>query len=183
MPLPDGWDPARAIAAAPPVAVRGGAYRAHLNSRDALNAQSYLYTEGRFNRGGPHVAPGERWPALYLSSAPHIALGEYTRHLPDLSRLRDLRITRIHVELTSAANCQDLGALGLTAEQLLENSDDYTVGQALAAASINTGYEAIVVPTATRFQGYNLVVFTDRLHPGSSLRVLDYEEPKLYPGA
>ena len=183
MPLPDGWDPARAIAAATPVAVRGEAYRAHLNSREALNAQSYLYTEGRFNRGGPHLDPDEGWPALYLSSAPHIALGEYTRHLPDLSRLRDLRISRIHVELTSAANCLDLGALGLTEKQLLESSDDYTVGQALAAASIDTGYEAIVVPTATRFQGYNLVVFTGHLHPGSSLRVLDYEEPQLYPRA
>lgn len=182
MPLPDGWDAARPIAAAIPVAVRGEAYRAHLKIRDALNAESYLYTEGRFNRGGPDVAPGERWPALYLSSAPHIALGEYTRHLPNLSRLRGLRISRIHVELTSAANCLDLDALGLTEDQLLGSVDDYPAGQALAAAAIDAGYEAIVVPTATRFQGYNLVIFPNQLRPASRLQVLHYEEPQLYPG-
>lgn len=182
MPLPDGWNPARAISAAIPVAVRGEAYRAHLSSRDALNAQSYLYAEGRFNRGGPQFAPGEKWPALYLSSAPHIALGEYTRHLPDLSRLRGLRLSRIHVELTRAANCLDLGTLELTDDQLLASADDYAVGQTLAAAAIDASYEAIVVPTATRFQGYNLVVFIDRLRSGSNLRVLDYEEPQLYLG-
>lgn len=182
MPRPTGWDPVRAVAAVTPVAVRGEAYRAHLAIRDALHAQSYLYTEGRFNRGGPHVASADRWSALYLSSAPHIALGEYTRHLPDLSHLRGLRISRINVELTRVANCLDLAALRLTEEQLLGSADDYSLGQALAAAAIDAGYEAIVVPTATRFQGYNLVVFPDHLHPGSTLRVLDYEEPQLYQG-
>lgn len=45
MPLPIGWDPVRAGEAATPVTVRGNAYRAHLTIRDALDAQSYLYTE------------------------------------------------------------------------------------------------------------------------------------------
>jgi hypothetical protein len=182
MPLPIGWDPVRAVEAVTPIAVRGEVYRAHLAIRDALNANSHLYTEGRFNRGGPHLAPAERWSALYLSSAAHIALGEYTRHLANLSHLRGLRISRIHVELTRAGNCLDLATLHLTEAQLLGSADDYSVGQALAAAAIDAGYEAIVVPTATRFQGHNLVVFPDHLRPGSAFRVRDYEEPHLYQG-
>jgi hypothetical protein len=180
MPILHGWDPHNAIASATPVAVRGEAFRAHLSSRDALDAQSYLYAEGRFNRGGPDLAEDERWAALYLSSAPHIALGEYTRHLPDLSRLRGLRITRIHVELMSAANCLDLGILGLSEDCLLGTTDDYSVGQSLAAAAIDAGYEAIAVPTATRFRGYNLVVFMHNLRAVSRLQILDFEEPQLY---
>lgn len=48
--------------------------------------------------------------------------------------------------------------------------------------AIDAGYEGIVVPAATRFQGYNLVVVPDHLHPGSALRIRDYEEPQLYQG-
>ena len=43
--------------------------------------------------------------------------------------------------------------------------------------------EAIVVPTATGFQGYNVVVFPDRLRPGSRLHIVEYEEPQLYTGS
>lgn len=178
---PQHWDPAE-IANRPIIGVQGNVYRAHLASRKALDSLGYLYGSGRFHRGVLEFGQENAWPALYLSETTHIAQGEYTRHLKSLKGLRNLRISCIKVRLSRVADCQDLGALNITDEQLLEDTD-YTAGQSLAAAAIEANYEGIVVPTATNYRGVNLVVFTDRLRRDSSLETIDHEDPDLYPKA
>lgn len=180
MPVPESWSATAAVSACPPIQVRGEVWRFHLASRDPLDASGYLYASGRFHRGVREFGEAG-WPALYLSSDQHIALGEYLRHRVDLSDLRETALTRVAANLSHVLDCRDPALVGLTLQELLEDTD-YAAGQALAAAAIAQGYEGLIVPTATRFTGWNLVFFSHRRSPTSKLVAIGTESPHLYVG-
>lgn len=179
MPLPEGWDADRAVAAMPTIGVSRIVWRCHTRLRSALSHEGYRYRSGRFHRGIPDAGTAGGWPALYLSSAPHVCLGEYLRHVADLDDLRDIRMSSLMVNLTLVLDCRDIDALGLTAELLLEDLD-YRPGQTLAAAAIQRRCEGLVVPSATRFKDPNLVVFPTTLRAMSDLAFIEEEDPRLY---
>jgi hypothetical protein len=95
-----------------------------------------------------------------------------------LSDLADFRLTRLHVKLGRVVDCRDLALLGIDFEKLCD-ATDYTLPQALAAAAITCGAEAILVPSATCL-GDNLIVFPDYVGEGSTLEEVDSVDPRLY---
>jgi hypothetical protein len=118
-----GWDAAAAVEHCPTAPFTAGVWRAHRQVRAALDYNGYRYASGRFHRGLDLFEKDEAWPALYTALGPHIAMGEFTRHVKDIAGLRDVRLTKIHISLVSVIDCRDLGILGVTHDALLEDTD------------------------------------------------------------
>ncbi len=155
------------------------AYRA-ASPRWAQNDR-LLDGEGSRRQGGRWSAPGIR--AAYLCESPEVSLSEYlagTRGagIPDRSGLPavvawgEVRLQRV-LDLTSAEAC---AALGLDLEALLaapwrqENeAGRESEPQSLGGAARAAGIEALRTPSAAVAGAVNLVVFVDRLLPGSLL--------------
>lgn len=91
--------------------------------------------------------------------------------------MRDVRFTEIPVDLEAVADCRDLIALGVDPDALFDDWDVST-GQALALATRDAGAEGLLVPSATRL-GDNLILFLDRLRPGSALTIVRTVDPDL----
>jgi len=119
------------------------------------------------------------WPALYTSLGPHVAMGEFTRHVRDIAELSDVRLTKIRVSLVSVVDCRDLGLLGITHAALLEDTD-YAVGQGLARAAIVRRYEGMLVPSATRYPEGNLIIFPFERRPVSDIDEEEHVDPHLH---
>jgi hypothetical protein len=134
---------------------------------------------GRYHRGSDVYLEHEAWAALYLACGRDVALAEVVRHLsPTLwRRLATYRLTEVRVELAAVLDCRDPEPLGLTADDLLHDTD-YGVTQALGAAVLALGLEGLLVPSATRL-GDNLVVFPTNRRGRSSLVAGSYVDPRL----
>lgn len=180
MTAPPGWNAAAALAACQPLPWSGSAWRAHRRKYLATDPGGSLRVSGRYNRGLDRFAPGQVWPALYLSLGAEVCLGEILRHISPalLPALNDYRISELRVELGAVLDCRDPALLGLTREDFCDDLD-YTVTQALAAAAIERGAEALLVPSATCL-GDNLIVFTTCLAATSRLAVVSSRDPRLY---
>jgi RES domain-containing protein len=192
---PRSWNPDDAIRRCP---VRtdwsGRAWRFHRRDRTATDDRGALLFSGRFNRGLDLFPEVEVWPVLYLTLAPEVAIGERQRHLTieHLSRLNDYRLTTLELRLQAVIDCTDMEQLGVSSEELCDNTY-YDTGQRLAESvrhrliAVDPGadvlssmpVEAMIVPSATRL-GNNLVVFPDRLHAESVIRVVSHVDPQLY---
>jgi RES domain-containing protein len=130
-----GWDAARAAAACAVVAWQGSAWRVHNGRYAPEDPGGSFKVSGRYNRGLDGFSPDQIWPALYLSLSPEISLAEMVRHLEHEGRLKQLkgyRLSRLEIRLRQVLDCRDFGTLGLSPEDLLEES--YEAGQALSAA-------------------------------------------------
>lgn len=105
-----------------------------------------------------------------------------------LAQLNDYRLTTLELKLQAVVDCTDLERVGVSIEELCDNTS-YEIGQRLAEAArrrliaddleVNVAIEAMIVPSATRL-GNNLVVFPDRLHSASVIRVVSHVDPQLY---
>lgn len=135
---------------------------------------------GRYNRGLDEFGEREVWPALYLAVDPETCLGEVLRHVSAgrLGQLNEYRISRLSLDLELVLDCRDPSKLGLAFEDLSDDVD-YRVPQALAAAAIAQGAEAILVPSATRL-GENIIVFPAQLRLTSRIVIVDGRDPRLY---
>lgn len=142
-------------------------------------------------QGGRWSAPGIR--AAYLCESPEAALSEYLAGardagIPDRSGLPavvawgEVRLQRV-LDLTRPAAC---AALGIDLTRLLaspwrsENEcGQVSESQAWGGAARSSGSEALRVPSAAVAGAVNLVVFVDRLLPGSRLSAhgLSVEHP------
>jgi hypothetical protein len=116
----------------------------------------------------------------------HVALGERIRHTSpaNLKNLANQRITSLRVDLQDVLvacapdGCADLGLPGLSLTEMCEPTD-YRKTQDLAWAA-RIFAEALLVPSCTRFPEGNLIIFPDRLRPGSTIAVVDTLDPELY---
>lgn len=135
---------------------------------------------GRYHRGGDHFEAAEVFPALYLATAPEVCLGELQRHLTAamLPRLNSYLLTELRVSLGAVLDITLPEKVGLATKDLMHDTE-YYLTQAIGAAARELGAEAILVPSASRL-GTNLVVFTDRLRPGSILEGVSSRAPRLY---
>src|SRR5919199_1962300 len=163
MPVPPSWDAAtarKAVAALPFTAWRGRAWRVHRHRYLATDPAGSLIVSGRYNQGSDDFPPGERWPALYTSTAPDVALAEAWRYIdPDLlDVIKESRRTEIDVDLSLVLDCRNVTALGI-AEDVLLDDWNHDAGHLLGRAVLDRGAEAMLAPSATRL-GDNLIVFT-----------------------
>jgi RES domain-containing protein len=135
---------------------------------------------GRYNRGRDYFGEDAVFPALYLATAPEVALGEKQRHLTsgNLPQMRNQVLSEFRVWLKAVYDLSNPEEFGIVRKDLMDDHD-YAFPQSLSAALRDRGAEAFLVPSATLL-GANLVVFPDRLRDGSSLEVVDSRETRLY---
>jgi RES domain-containing protein len=176
----DSWDPDAALRALRGIAWKGTAWRFHRHAYSPTDAGGSLLVSGRYHRGADQFARSDAWSALYLALAPEVSLGEVLRHFSPalMPRLSEYRLTELAVELAAVLDCRDERALGLAAGDLVEDYD-FTRPQAIAAAAIDRGAEAMLVRSATGL-GDNLVVFPASLRQSSALSVVGSRDPRLY---
>lgn len=89
-----------------------------------------------------------------------------------------MRLSRLSVQVGAILDCRDVGAMGLTPDDLLHDPG-YHVTQQIGPASVALGVEGILVPSATLL-GDNIVFWVSRLHSASRIVVLSNEHPRLY---
>lgn len=180
------WDATAAIAHCSTQPWTGRVWRYHADKYNGTDARGSLKTTGRFHRGADQFPATEIWMALYTSLGPEVALGERIRHT-DSSTLRKLanqRQSQLRVELQAVLNlcaasgCADLNVVGLDKAGMCQPAD-YEKPQQIARAA-RTRVEALLVPSCTNFPEGNLIVFPDRLLPGSILVVEDTVDPDLF---
>jgi hypothetical protein len=117
---------------------------------------------------------------LYLSLSDGGAIAELTRRLEPttLANLNGRRLTRVRVSLSTVIDLRDPAAIGLAVADLVDDYD-HTLTQAIAAAALRRGVEALLVPAASLVTA-NLVVFVDNLLPTSTIEAVDSIDPRLY---
>jgi hypothetical protein len=180
------WDAAAAVGACPRGPWRGIVWRCHGRQYAGDNADGSLRVTGRFNQGLDKFPPEACWKALYTSVGQHVALGERIRHTSPstLKKLANQRMSRLLIDLEvvvlacSTEGCAHLAVPGLTDADICHPTD-YKRSQELASAVRSTA-EALLVPSCTGFPEGNLIIFPDRLRPGSVVRVEESLEPNLY---
>jgi RES domain-containing protein len=184
---PSSWDATAAVSACPIVSWSGEVWRCHSRRYAGDDAAGSLKATGRYNRGGDKYPVPETWPALYTALGQHIALGERLRHTTPaaLSRLSEQRISRLTVRLQTvldccaAPDCVEPVVSGLVHADICRRSD-YRMTHALAQAARRRGVEGLLIPSCTKFRGGNLIVFPDLLLPGSTVELIDSEDPDLF---
>jgi RES domain-containing protein len=132
-------------------------YRAEIDS-DA----GALLVGGRYN-------PAGEFGALYLAESQEACRAEVTRRIePDAA----MSLGELEVDLEVVCDLTDpttLRALGVTHAALV--GADWSVTQAIGRALRDAGFEGLVAPSAAGSYTI-LVLFKDRHHPPSSIRVV-----------
>lgn len=159
----------------------GRAWRLLHASRYAAEDPGGSYrVSGRYNRSRDFFGEDAAFPALYLATAPEVAMGEKQRHLTsgNLPQMKNQALSEFRVRLQTVYDLSKPEEVGIDSEALV-NNHDYTFSQSLSATLRDRGAEALLVPSATLL-GNNLVVFPDRLHDESGLEILGTRETRLY---
>lgn len=164
---------------------QGTTWRCHAPRYQANDASGSLKSTGRFHRGADLFPEAERWPALYTGSTQAIVLAEKTRHSAALDDLVSIRISELRISLSCMLDaCLESDAstgatrFGPAIDPLLCQPGDYQVTHLIAQA-VRTQAEALRIPSCTRFPGGNVIIFPDRLRPGSIIEVAAAFDPEL----
>lgn len=138
-----------------------------------------LSPEGSVLHGGRYNPKGV-FGALYCGDTEEVCRAEVAKaaaHLP----LAAFVVGTIQVQLQKVLDLTDdqvLMTLGLTRADLTK-AGDWRLTQHLGALAREAGFEALLVPSAAG-PGTNLVIFSDRLLPGSSIELVK-EKPASNP--
>ena len=133
------------------------------------------------------------WEVLYTSSSTGVCLAENMRQLGKdtatltvahvLQFFATRQMTTLSLHLERALDCRDYRRLGLT-EQGLEHYlfpyTDYELGQSLASSALKMGCDGILVPTATKVPGFNIVPFTGKI-PAGAVTLLGSTKLEIFP--
>lgn len=133
------------------------------------------------------------WEVLYTSSSTGVCLAENMRQLGKdtatltvahvLQFFATRQMTTLSLHLERALDCRDYRRLGLT-EQGLEHYlfpyTDYELGQSLAFSALKMGCDGILVPTATKVPGFNIVPFTGKI-PAGAVTLLGSTKLEIFP--
>ena len=180
MSILEGWDATAAVGHCPVAPYEGSAWRFHHQRYDPTSAAGSLRRSGRYHRGRDLFPEEQVWSALYTALSPLIALGESLRHLEDTMALKHRRLSELQLKVEALVALRDETALGLPQDMLI--GDDLALTQSLGAAALHAGAEGVLVPSATRFSGGNIVLFTDQLRDTSPVELVRSEDPVLYTG-
>lgn len=170
----------RALTGLAPAPWAGDTWRNHGRRYAATDPGGSRLVSGRYHQAPDRFPVGPCWPALYLSLSDGGAIAELTRRLEPttLAGLNNRRLTRVYVSLSAVIDLRDPSVLGLSLADVTDDYD-YTVTQAVAAAALRRGVEALLVPAAS-LVGANLVVLVENLLPASVIEPLDSVDPRLY---
>ncbi len=132
-------------------------YRAEIDS-DA----GALRIGGRYN-------PAGEFGALYLAESQEACRAEVARRIePDTT----MSFSALEVDLEAVCDLTDpstLQALGITHAVLV--GDDWSITEGIGRALRDAGFEGLIAPSAAG-PYVTLVIFKDRIHPPSSIRVV-----------
>lgn len=176
------WTPGDALDHCPVIPYRGHVWRIHAVCYAATDAGGSLRQSGRYHHGMDRYSESETWPALYTALTPDAcvleALGENVKEFsPEaLEHLNDCWLTELDVDIGAVLNCTEPGLLGLTREDIV-NDSEYRYTQAIGAAANSAGHEGLLVPSATEASN-NLVIFPRNLRPGSTITVVHSHDPR-----
>jgi hypothetical protein len=108
---------------------------------------------------------------LYTSLASDIAIWEMVRRSAarNLSFLKNNVLTELHVDVRRVLDLSDPATVGRTREQL--TGSDVRLCQDLAAAALERGFQAMLVPSAA-LPGSNLVLFPTHLPDPPNIHVM-----------
>lgn len=139
--------------------------------------------EGSRRLGGRFNPRGE-FGALYVSLDSATARAELKRRAARTGVAPEDLLPRVLlVVVVELGRVLDLGDPEERARWGLDEGslagDDHRPCQEVGRAARREGYEAILYPSVARPRGTNLVVFLDRLHPGSEVRVEGREDLRL----
>jgi RES domain-containing protein len=153
------------------------------------NRQDLLTGVGSRIAGARWNPPGS-FPTVYASLDPHTALDEVLAHfrhygLPIESAMP--RVTAsIRVRVNNVLDLTDgttRSALQISARRMLEEPwrDKQAGGkealtQALGRLAFELAWEALVVPSAARTNGINLILFPDNLSGASSMQIVNADD-------
>jgi RES domain-containing protein len=126
-----------------------------------------LSTEGCVRRNGRFHIAGQ-WRVHYLSSAPETSWKEITKWAGARLERRAFITYAVEARFRRIADLTDpmtRDQLGVTREML--TGEDVTRCHALARRLREAGFEGLLTPSAADSTGINLVIFEDRVLPGS----------------
>jgi RES domain-containing protein len=185
-----GWNASRVIAGCSVSSWSGTVWRTHgLDLAATMLAGRRIYysptsdggsrrVSGRYHRAPDLFRGQQTWPALYTSLTDGGCLAEAVRHAGSTEALAVLSVSSLTVSLAAVLDLTDPSSYGLTLEAVTDDFD-YAATQEIGRAALERDVEAILVPPASCI-GTNLVVFTERLRPGSTVDVLETLQPRLY---
>jgi RES domain-containing protein len=139
---------------------------------------------------GARWNPPRSFPAVYVSLDPHTALDEVLAHFrhygfPIESAMPRVTVA-VRVEIARVLNLNDgatRSALRVSAHRMLREPwrEEQAAGrealtQALGRLAHELGWEALVVPSAARSGGLNLILFPDNLVRGSTLEIVNVDD-------
>lgn len=168
------------VAARPAIRWSGGVWRMHKRKYPATDPGGSLKVSGRYNRGLDRFPEAESFAALYLATRPETSLGEISRHLTPrlLSSLNDFRLSELSVAAEGILDCRDPTSVGLRPEHFAYDTD-YEASQAIGAAAFASGFEGLLVASATRL-GDALILFPENMREESRIEAVSSRDPKLY---
>lgn len=179
----------RFLRACPVVPWDGIVWRAHSRRYAPTDPGGALRVSGRYHRGADHFPADQAFAALYTSVSDAVVTWEVIRGSMRgragavEARLRAIDLARLRVRLATALDIRDPAVAGLAAAAL--TSDDYSLTQAVGAATFARGIEGLLVPSATGVgepgRDYNVVILTDNLRPESEVTFVDSRHPRLPP--
>jgi RES domain-containing protein len=155
----------------------------YANSRDLLSGEGTRRFGGRWT-------PPESFETTHASFDPQTALAEslgiqHAYGIPDADRL-PLALVAVDCRLQAVLDLTDrvtLGELALTRRRLLRcrwrasmERGREALTQAVGRVAHAAGLEALVVSSAVRRKGKNLIVFPGRLRRGSSLAIRNVDK-------
>ena len=141
-----------------PVSLDTVCYRIVSEKHDPLSTNGSLLVHGRYNNG--------RFLVLYTSESKEVCTAEKERKTTLKTKLT-YKIAKIKAKFKKVLDLTDsdnLKKLGVKKEDLI--SDDWSITQYIATLAVQKGYEAILVPSATK-KGNNLVIFPENYSKGS----------------
>jgi RES domain-containing protein len=156
----------------PSIAIRGEWFRCVGLRRNPLSSEGARLAGGRLN------LPGE--PAIYLASAPTLAVAENLRlaNLFGLERFPPRLLVTIDVTLSRVLDLRSKPVLSSLGVAMVDLTSDWRAtsgpspSQLLSVQLIESQYEAAICPSAIEPGSANLVVFVRNVDPARSLHVV-----------
>ena len=153
------------------------------NKNDILTGFGSRITGARWN-------PPRGFPTVYASLDPHTALDEVLAHFRHFSIPIESAMPRvmvsIRVRLTHVLDLtkgQTRSILRVSWRRMVnepwreeQGAGREAVTQALGRLACELGWEALIVPSAARKEGVNLILYPDKLNHDSTIEIINAEE-------
>lgn len=118
------WDLIRVLANIESAQFSGDVWRGHRQIYSADSDRGSRLSSGRYHQGPDCFPQGPLWPALYLALRPETAVLEVVRQYSRRWPPKNYRFSELHLDLEAVLDVRDPSMLGLTIEDLCDDSVD-----------------------------------------------------------